>query len=131
VTQQTARWTLWLALLVLAPVPFFLVETGSVPVVRLLMLGGVMIAVVVSEGAQGMVGIAAALLLGQAVAYLCCLWLVAHVLSRFLARGSARRTAACTLLVVALGVALVSAFDLYETPFRTRSLHGNLLDLFE
>ena len=130
-TQRTSRWTLWIALLVLAPVPFFLVETGTVPVVRLLMLGGVALAVVLSEGAQGMVGIAAALLLAQAFLYLSCFWLVAHLLSGLLARGSARRTAARTLVVVALGVALASAFDLYETPFRTRSLHGNLLDLFE
>lgn len=130
-TRRAARWVLWIALLALAPVPFFLVETGSVPVVRLLVLGVVMLAVVVTEGSQGMVGIAAALLLGQAFAYLCGFWLLAHLLSGLLAKGSARRTAVCTLLVVAVGVALVSSFDLYETPFRTRSLHGNLWDVFE
>jgi uncharacterized protein affecting Mg2+/Co2+ transport len=38
-TIRTARWTLWLGMMVMLPVPFFLAETGLVPPARILMLG--------------------------------------------------------------------------------------------
>ena len=67
---------LWLVFVVVIPVPFFLVEVGMVPAVRLLMLALVHVAIIVAEGSQGAVAVAAALLLTQALAYLLALgWL--------------------------------------------------------
>jgi len=49
----------------LLPLPFFLVETGVVPAARILMLGGVAVALVATEGAQGVAGLLTAVLLLQ------------------------------------------------------------------
>ena len=130
-TARSSHWLLFGTLAFAVPLPFFLVTTGVVPAARLLMLGGVAVAIIATEGTQGVVGMLAALLLGQALLYLIGLWLVAHALSRLIARGSRRRTAVATLAVVIVCLALASSFDLYRTPFRTRSLHGNLFTLFE
>jgi len=130
-TARTSRWLLFITFAFVVPLPFFLVTTGVVPAARLLMLGGVTVAILATEGTGGVVGTLAALLLGQALLYLLGLWLLAHALSRLIARGSRRRTAAATLAVLAVSLALASSFDLYRTPFRTRSLHGNLFTLFE
>jgi hypothetical protein len=130
-TARSSRRVLFVTFALVVPLPFFLLTTGVVPAARLLMLGGVALAILATEGTQGAVGVVAALLLGQALLYLVGLWLLAHALSRWIARGSGRRTVAATLLVAAVGLTIASAFDLYRTPFRTRSLHGNLFTIFE
>jgi hypothetical protein len=130
-STRYARFVLWIALAFLLPLPFYLIETGAVPAVRIAMLAGVMLAMVAVEGAQGAAGIAAWLLGLQALLYLLVLWLAAGGLARLVARGSPRALALLVVGVVALGVAAASSFDIYRTPFRTESLRGDLFDVFE
>jgi hypothetical protein len=58
-----------------------------VPAARILMLAGIAIAVIAAEGAHGMVGIMAGLLLVQAVVYGALLFGAAHWVARGLARA--------------------------------------------
>ncbi len=130
-SERASRRILWVAFAATVPLPFFLVETGWVPAVRLLLLAGVHGAVIAVEGTQGTVAIAAALLLAQAALGLAALWVLAWGLAQGLSRGSPRRAAAATWAVVALALFVTTAFDLYRTPFRTPALRGNLLVLLE
>ena len=117
--------------MLLVPLPFFLVETGFVPAARILMLASVVVALFAAEGAQGTVGILAALLLAQASVYVAFLWWVADRVSRVLARASPRRVAAATAALVVVSLLVASSFEIYRTPFRTRSLRANLMRVFE
>jgi hypothetical protein len=130
-TPRAARWVLWVTFAVAVPLPFFLAETGRVPAARLLMLGAVAAAVIVAEGSQGAVGIAAGLLFGQALLWLALLWLAASLVSRALRLGSPRTVAAVTAVVVAGILAAATVLEPYHTPFRTRSLRANLLHVYE
>jgi hypothetical protein len=128
---RVARWILWGTFVLLVPLPFFLVETGVVPAARILMLGAVVAALVATEGAQGVAGVLTAVLLLQAGVYVALLWWVAHRVSRLLARAWPRRVAAATTALVIVSLLVASSFEIYHTPFRTRSLRANLLQVFE
>jgi hypothetical protein len=130
-STRASRWLLWITFACVVPLPFFLIETGCVPALRLLMLGGVALAILATEGTQGVVGILAALLIGQALLQLVLLWGLAWLVARGLGRRSGRRRAAATLLLVVASLAIATSFDLYHTPFRTRALRGSLLEIFE
>jgi hypothetical protein len=130
-SARAARWILWGAFVLLVPLPFFLVETGLVPAARILMLASVVVALLAAEGAQGTVGILAVVLVVQASVYVALLWWVAGRMSRVLARTSPRRVAAATTALVIVSLLVASSFEIYRTPFRTRSLRANLLQVFE
>jgi hypothetical protein len=130
-SARAARWVLWGTFVLLIPLPFFLVETGVVPAARILMLASVVVALLAAEGAQGTVGILAVVLVVQASVYVALLWWVADRVSRVLARTSPRRIAAATAALVAVSLVVASSFEIYHTPFRTRSLRADLLQVFE
>jgi hypothetical protein len=126
-----ARWVLWVVFVLVVPLPFYLVQTGTVPAARIGMLAGVHVALVAAEGAQGTAGILAAILVAQAVVYGALLWWAAHRISRLLARAWPRRIGAATAALVVACVLVAVSFDVYRTPFRARSLRANLLQVFE
>lgn len=128
---RTARWILWITLVLTVPVPFWMVLTGSMPAARLLMLSGVGLAILLTEGTQGVVGTVTALLLGQALAALGIFWVVAALIARLLRTQSRARIAAVTLALVAVCAITASAFELYRTPFRADSPRANLAHVFD
>jgi hypothetical protein len=128
---RAARRLLWLVSVFVVPFPFFLVETGRVPVARLLQLAAAAFVMMLAEGTSGQIGTLTALLLGQAAVFLVLLWLGASVLARLAGRFSPRRRLVAVLGVVLAGVVAASFADLYRTPFRTRSLSANLLRVYE
>jgi hypothetical protein len=130
-SARAARWVLWGTFVLLIPLPFFLVETGVVPAARILMLASVAVALLAVEGPQGTAGILAVVLVVQASVYVALLWWVADRVSRVLARTSPRRVAAATAALVVVSLLVASSFEIYRTPFRTRSLRANLLQVFE
>jgi hypothetical protein len=116
-SARASRWLLWLGLVVVLPVPVLFIGSGLVPAARLLMLGGIGLAVMLFENARGAVGPLAALLLGQGALYLGLLWLAAHLASRSLGRLTPRARAAVTVATLAAGLALASTTAIYHTPF--------------
>jgi hypothetical protein len=130
-SPRAARLLLFAAFAFTLPLPFWLVETGAVPAVRLVLLESVLLAVIVTEGAKGALGIAAALLGAQLLAYLLLLWLAAGLVLRPLrARPPGARAAVSAGLALALLVVAAST-EPYRTPFRTRALRGDLFAVFE
>ena len=123
------RAWIWVALLITAPVPYFLPEVESAPVLRLGFLTALMTAVYVAEGAGALLMVwvlaVAQLLLWSAFA-----WLVAAVAARGLAHLVPGTRTAITLAIVAL-LGIASLFEIYSTPLSSTRMRSNLLQLFE
>lgn len=129
-TPRATRRTLWLAALLLVPLP--MLQFGAlVPVVRYVLLAGVTLGLIVTEGGGEIPYLFLALMLGHVLVYAVLLWLASWLLARglwLLSPARAGRTA-IALAVVALLVALVTRP--YITPYSSVSLHSNLLVVFQ
>ena len=131
-TPPRARLVLWLALLVAAPVPFFLVVVGWVPVARLVQLLGITLAIIGIEGPAGALRTAAFMFGVQIALWTALLRLIAGLVTAGLYRMLRRRAAtAATSTLVATLVVVAALVPIYRTPFRAGSLHATLLQVFE
>lgn len=124
------RRLLWLAALVLVPLPMFVFD-GFVPVVRYLLLGGVTLGLIVTEGAGPIPNLFLALMLGHALVYAGLLWLAASGLTRVLTRLAPRRAGACAVALAAAGLVLALTTEPYVTPYSSLALHSNLMVVFQ
>ena len=130
-TRSRCTGLLWLALVLCAPIPFFLVERGREPVAALTAMLGAVLALIISEGAAGAVGLAAWMLGAQILAGTLVLAAVAILTTRLLDRvAGGARDAVIGILVVAL-VSIALTQPIYRTPFRTGGLHATLAQVFE
>ena len=128
---RASRWILWISLVLMVPVPVLVVGPALVPTARVLMLGTISLSILLLENARGAVGLLTLFLFVQALLYMGLLWLGAYLISRVFARFSRRTLAATTLLLIATGLFITSAFDVYHDAFRVHSAHANLLHVFE
>jgi hypothetical protein len=127
VSVRGARRLLWIAALLLVPLP--MLQFGAqVPVAQYLLLAGVCAALALFEGGGGILAILLALFLAHALVYALGLWAVAALAARLLGRLSPRARAAVTALVVLAGTAVALAGRPYVTPF-DRTPRGNLLSV--
>jgi hypothetical protein len=130
-SRRVAQWGLWGACAFALPLPFFLVETGFVPLARIAMLAGALLGLIVTEGTQGVVGVLAGLLVIQLASYATLLWWITALGSRWLWRVAPRRAAAATAALLAVSLLVAASFEIYRTPFRSRSLRANLWQVLE
>jgi hypothetical protein len=130
-SRRAVTGFLWVAAALLLPLPFFLAQVGTVPAARILMLGSVGLAVIASEGARGVVGLGAAILMTQAAFYLALLWVAAALAARGLVRLPRPLPTALTLGVVLAAVIAAVEIDLYRDPFRAHALRTNILHVYE
>lgn len=122
------RRILWVAAVLVVPVPLLVVGPGLVPAGRLLELGAVSLALLLAESHQGVVGILTALLLGQGLLWVGVWWLAALVVAGVLAR--ARRAVLLSLAATALLVTGALLFEIYETPFAAERPRASLLHVY-
>lgn len=122
---------LWLTLVLCAPVPFFLVETGYQPIAALAQLLGVMLVLIATEGSSGAVTVAAWMLGVQILLGLFVLAMLTTVVIRVFRRNFGARTGFVTGVLVALIVALAVTQPIYRTPFRAGGLQASLGQVFE
>ena len=126
-SPRATRRVLFLALLVLVPLPMFAFD-ALVPVARYLLLGAVCIGMRFVEGPGGVVWQLAALFFGHALVYGVAFWAVAWAAARALGglpaslRGS---VVASAIIAAALWAVLAEP---YRTPFG-RSAHANLIEV--
>jgi hypothetical protein len=121
---------LWVVFLLTLPLPMLLFG-AVVPVARYLMLAGVTAALIGAEGGGAIPVQLLALFLAHALVYAGLLWLLAHLLSRLVARLAPRALAAVTLGVAVACVAAASLGRPYVTPFAASSPRANLLHVLE
>jgi hypothetical protein len=117
-----ARRLLWLGLLILLPVPFFGIESGLVPVARLLLLGS-LVAGVALQDPDWMSRLFAGIFLGQGLLWAALLYGVARLAVRWLPRP-------VPLGIVVL-LAVASLFPIYSTPFSASSPRSSILQILD
>ncbi len=128
-TVDTTRRILWIALLLVLPVPYWVMEGGWVPAIWLYQLAGFTVAVFATEGGS-IVGLITGLFVLEAVLATLGLYLVARLGARLLQRAlpdAWRRRGAIASVAVLLCAALLR---LYTTPLVEGGERVNLLQLF-
>jgi hypothetical protein len=123
---RSARRLLFLAVVLVVPLPMLGPFDALVPPVRYIILSSAGLAVATVEGAAGPVPMILMLFAAHAVVYLVLAWLTAWIAARLLAVLSprARRNTVLATCAAMLFVALATRF--YRTPFG-RSHMSNLL----
>ncbi len=129
-SPRASRRLVFLVALLTVPLP--MLQFGAViPVSRYLLLAGVTLGLVVSEG-TGTVPLAMlGLFAGHALVYSALLWVGAWLWTRGVARVSARAVGPVAVTTAVAALLLTSLFDVFTTPFAARSLHTNLLHVIE
>jgi hypothetical protein len=125
---KTAALLLWFSGFLLVPVPYQIIADGSVPPVRMALLGLVSAAYAAGVDGTGVAWPLTALLLAHAILYSLALAVPAWVLARLLpepVRG------AVIWGCVALGFAAAVFFEVYRTPFDDASSHASWPGLFQ
>lgn len=121
-SAKSVRRLLWLGLLVFLPVPFFGVESGFVPVLRLLLLGS-LVAGVTLQDPDRLSQLFTLLFLGQALGWTVGLYGLARLGARWLPRSA-------PFAIVAL-LAIASLFPIYTTPFSASGASSSILQIFD
>jgi phosphate/sulfate permease len=126
-SSRATRRVLFLALLVLVPLPMFTFD-ALVPVARYLLLGAVCVGMRVAEGPGGVVWQLTALFFGHALVYGAVLWAVAWAVTRSLDALPASARAALVACAIAAGMLWAVAAEPYRTPFG-RAERSNLIEV--
>jgi hypothetical protein len=108
-----------------APVPIVLLGPGRVPPAQLAELGLAALAFGLAEGLRDVVGMAAAIFLGQAVLYGVALWIAAGLAARAL--GSLRGG---VLAIAAALVVVACVAPVYRTPYHAVRPDVTLLEVY-
>lgn len=123
---RSTRILLWLALVLALPVPIWLLGPGRVPVGHLFELGSAAMAFGAAESFRGVVGLTAAVFIGQAIVYAALLWFVASLLAR---AGGLLRGA--LLALVAVGIVFACLSPIYHSAYNARASQVTLVEVYQ
>ena len=127
-TGTRTKWLLWLAGLLLIPLPYLFLHVGAVPVIRYVFLfiisGSYALFIDGSEMAWPM----AFILLGHALLYALLLLAVASALARLIPQGLRKPVVVASFVV---GLVITLALPIYTTPMDDKSAHSNWIGLFQ
>jgi hypothetical protein len=124
-----AKRILWVTLLFTLPVPFFMIEVGWVPPIRLILFALLTTAAAVSEPGFD-TGFVAGLLVPQAFLYTAlCYWLAGAAAVR-LSRLVPAWLRLLAQLVLLGALVAGSLFPIFRTPFSHSAPRANLLGIF-
>ena len=126
-SPRATRRVLFMALLVLVPLPMFTFD-ALVPVARYLLLGAVCVGMRVAEGPGGVVWQLTALFFAHALVYGALLWAVAWGVARSLDALPSSARAALVASVIAAATLWAVAAAPYRTPFG-RAERSNLIEV--
>ena len=127
-SRTQAAWLLWVAALLLVPMPYMIIGEGSVPVVRFALLGVVSTAYAALVDGSGVAWPLTALLLLHVLLSAGLLAIVAYLLASALPARSRFPTVA---VMIAVGFVIALQFDVYRTPFDDAAIHSNWIGLFQ
>jgi len=129
-TRKPTRRLLWLVALATLPVPYYLGQLETAPVLRLAFLTGLLSSVAVVEGGATTASIAG-MGIAQTLGYAGILRLAAMLLVRalgFLPSALLRRA---VVACVAIGLCVASLFPIYETPLSSTRLRSSVWQMFD
>ncbi|MCG8591963.1 MAG: hypothetical protein MJE66_21925 [Proteobacteria bacterium] len=125
-TVRSARFALWVTFFCTVPVPYYMVEVGFAPTLRVGLLAGLTSALYVSDPDATALTLAAVTLV-QLSAYT---WLWYGV-GTFAARRLPEPRRGLGVAIVCVVLASLSLLELYTTPLSAEQRHTNLLGVFD
>jgi hypothetical protein len=130
-SRRASARLLFAAAVLALPVPYYLGEIESAPLLRLAFFTGVFGSVLLAEGARGMTGLFFGLGLAQVALWLLLLRGGAGLMARLIARVPA--PALRSAISVGLAALLLAAglTPLYDTPLSSRRARSSLLQILE
>ena len=129
-SPKSTRRLLWLLVLATLPVPYYLGQAETAPVLRLAFLTGLLSSVVVAEGGAATASIAG-MGIAQTLGYALLLSLAARLLVRALGLLPSASLRRALLTSVSIGLCVASLFEIYETPLSSTRLRSSVWQLFE
>jgi hypothetical protein len=130
VSARAASWLLWAGALAMLPLPLLGLQTGRVPVGRMLELGAVCVAVMAAETTRG-VGPLLALGFGlQALLWASLLLWLCRRAEAPLGRLAPRVRAALAVGVLAAAALAAATAPVYRTPYAATSMRATLLEVY-
>ncbi len=129
-SRTRARRILFVAGLLLVPVPLFGLADAFVPTTRLAELALVVAVTIAAEGAGGVAALLFGLFAVHVLVWALALWCAAWLLSWTLARLGPLALGRITVAAVLIGVIGASLFRIYDTPFHATLPHATLLELY-
>ena len=118
----SVRRLLWVVLMVALPVPMLGLESGWVPVIRLLLLGGATAGIAL-QGPDDLSLLFTGMFLGQAV-----LW---GLLQWWVARAIVRRLPSFAPFALVGALLVAALFPIYETPYSADHAASSILQILE
>lgn len=125
-TPRTTR-LLWLALALTLPLPYWALEWGIAPPIRMLFLGSLVLGFVLS-GPSMLSVLFSSLYLAQGVLWLGLTYLLARIVARRLGGGEA--VAVGRLAAVIAVLVVLALFPIYQLPMSSAEHQTNWLGLF-
>jgi hypothetical protein len=123
---RSVRLWLWLALVLALPVPIWLLGPGSVPVGHLAELGAAAVAFGAAESFRGVVGLTAAVFLGQSLVYAALLYAVAALIARVFGRFPG------PILALAASLVIAACFvRIYHSPYHASAAQVTLFSVYQ
>ena len=129
-SRKTARRVLWVAALLLVPVPLLAIAEAFVPVARIFELGLVVLITILVEGPGGVAPILLTIFLVHAVVDAAVLWGVAWLLTWGLERVAPAALGPVVLALVVAGCVWGAALPIYHTPFHAQVADATLLEIY-
>jgi hypothetical protein len=129
-SPRGVRRLLWLAAILLVPVPLIGLGSGWVPTAHLFELALLTLGFGLIESMQGVTLALLASFLIPALFYVALLWPLAWGVARVLAPLAPLTRFRAALLIVMLGAGYAIARPVYETPFSSHSAHSTLLGVY-
>lgn len=126
-SSRTIQWILFGVCILALPVPFFGLEGGIAPPLRLLFIGSLIAGIFVQDP-DFMTTLLTALYLGQGLLWSAGLFFVCRFVALRIAASSLRTPILCAITVALIGA---SFFPIYRTPFSSSGVHSNILGLFD
>ena len=126
--ECSTRRILWLAALLLVPLPMFRFE-AVIPVARYVLLGGVTGGLILSEGTGTIPNLFFLLMTLHALVYAGLLYAASWLLARVLAALAPRPAPWLALALVVAASLVALSHEIYVTPFAAVSPRASLLDV--
>ncbi len=124
------RFSLLVALVLLAPLPMAGIQTAWIPVARMVLLASVSTLVTLSEGTGGVGPLMMALFWSQALVWFAICWGFAWGFARVLAaaRPGFRQRIAFVLIGILASIAVLD--PIYTTPYSATNAHSTLIQIY-
>ncbi len=123
-SSATVRRLLFLAAILLVPLPLFVMVPALVPVARFFELAVICWITIAIEGTAGVVGLLSIVMLAHALVYATLLWIVTGILVRLFDSYAPRLLLPVAAMLLVAGILLASISEPYATPFADTARAG-------